>query len=68
MVQLVGKEFTEGREVFGSDLAGDCSSVSNATQRARCERFLQVRRDGEGSLREWVLTWVIVFTLSGVCL
>ena len=48
VVQRVAEEFTEGSAVFGADLAGDCSRASNATERAKCEHFLQVREMGEG--------------------
>ena len=48
VVQVVGREFTAGKEVFGSKLSGDCNSVSNAAQKQTCERFLQVREGGEG--------------------
>ena len=48
VVQVVGREFTAGKEVFGSKLTGDCNSVSNAAQKQMCEHFLQVREEGEG--------------------
>ena len=48
VVQVVGRELTAGKEVFGSKLTGDCNSVSNAAQKQMCERFLQVREEGEG--------------------
>ena len=43
VVELLRGEFTRGSLVFGSALSGDCESGSNATERAGCEHFLQVR-------------------------
>jgi len=55
VVELLRGEFTRGSLVYGSALSGDCDSGSNATERAGCEHFLQVRTVGvgrEGTVRE----------------
>ena len=60
VVELLRGEFTRGSLVYGSALSGDCDSGSNATERAGCEHFLQVRTVGVG--REGSVRWE-VFTL-----
>ena len=49
VVPLVAEQFTEGSAVFGADLAGGCGRASDATERTKCENFLQVR--GECGVR-----------------
>ena len=65
VVELLRGEFTRGSLVYGSALSGDCESGNNATERAGCEHFLQVRIVGVG--RERSGRWE-VFTLVARCM